>query len=129
MRAAIGCVSLYQFGYPNFARLAVIFDRILPQKDPDFVKFTSVCIGKLINHPSPVQIVYVSRLFQRSLGWIRARGRRSRLFAAIKMIRVLSAKAGICMIGFMPAMKTAFWDILAVAPFSILNSASRIVKL
>ncbi|EAY01129.1 PIKK family atypical protein kinase [Trichomonas vaginalis G3] len=94
MRTAIGILSLHSFGFPDFPKLSMIFDRIIPQVDTEYVLFTSWVAGRLIHHPNIEQSRYVSHLFDRVVGWIRATGRRSRHLAAVHMLSAMSANDG-----------------------------------
>ena len=94
IRCSIGVTSLHCFGFNDFDKLAKIFDRVIPQLDTNYVRFTSWCAGKLVHHPGVDQSRYVVHLFERVLGWIRANGRRSRHLAAVYMIEAISGNAG-----------------------------------
>ena len=62
VRAAIGVTALHQFGHDDFPSLTRIFDRLIPQNDYEYVRFTSWCAGKLVHHPSLDQSRYVAHL-------------------------------------------------------------------
>ena len=94
MRAATGCLALHRFGYQNFQTLADVFDRTVPQTDPECVAFTSYVANRLTHHPNIEQSRYVNHLLDRTLGWMRAKGRRARPLAAASMIEAIAMNAG-----------------------------------
>lgn len=127
VRTAIGVLCLYNLGYPDFTRLTRIFDRVIPQIDTEYVLFTSWCCGKLIHHPNSEQSKYVSRLFERCLGWIRARGRRSRHLAAAHMIETMSLNAGADVVVTYPQLQSAIWTLVSHPSMQLLKATSLAV--
>ncbi|OHT07404.1 PIKK family atypical protein kinase [Tritrichomonas foetus] len=131
MRAAIGVLSLHRLGYRKFDQLTHIFDKLIPQKEDEYVKFTSYIAGRLVHHPDTDQTHYVSHLFKRIVGWITVKGRRQRLLAASSLLCSLSENAGNSIIFFIPTIKTSIWHLISL-PFpklSVLKSTAKAISL
>lgn len=116
-RAAIAINALHSFGYNNFQVLFNLFDRIIPQKEIELVKFTSWCAGNLIHHPNVEQSHYVSHLINRLMGWLHSHGRRERHLAAAWMIYELSDNAGSSVVTYLSPILSAS-NILLIHPSS-----------
>ena len=127
IRSAIGIVSLYTFGYNDFYELSRIFDRLLPQINSEYIMFTSWCVGKLIHHPNAEQSRYVTHLFDRFIGWLRAYGRRARPLAAACLLKALSINAGSNVVTFYPVIQTILWDLISHPSQIILLNASEAI--
>ena len=127
-RASIGVMCLHMFGFRDFEKLALVFDRVLPQTDVELVKFTSYCAGRLINHPNSDQSRYSLHLCERAIGWIRAKGRRARMFAAARLLSTLAENAGSWMITLLPVIKPAIWRLMACDDVVVLNQNASILK-
>ncbi|EAY20688.1 PIKK family atypical protein kinase [Trichomonas vaginalis G3] len=106
-RTAIAINSLHSFGYNNFTVLSNLFDRIIPQKEIELVKFTSWVAGNLIHHPNLEQSHYVSHLINRLIGWLHSHGRRERHLAAAWMIYELSDNAGSSVVIYLSSILSA----------------------
>ncbi|KAK8900470.1 hypothetical protein M9Y10_002797 [Tritrichomonas musculus] len=113
IRAAIGVVALHSFGYRNFELLTKTFDRLVPQSNLEYVKFTSWCAGQLINHPNLAKARYVQHLFQRSIGWIRHKGQRARPLAACYLIASLSDNDGNSVVAFASHIQSVIWSLIS----------------
>ncbi|KAK8889331.1 hypothetical protein M9Y10_034077 [Tritrichomonas musculus] len=127
IRAAMGVVTLHQFGYRDFQQLTGIFDRIIPQIDIEYVKFTSWCAGELIHHPDIDQDRYVVHLFRRLAGWSRAKGRRARPLAAAYLVPALANNAGVSCIGFMSTFLSVTYVLISYQSTQILQAATDAV--
>ena len=131
MKAAIGVLSLHRVGYNEFERIAHIFDRIIPQVEEEYVKFTSYIAGQLVHHPDTDQTQYVSHLFNRIVGWITVAGRRQRLLAASSLLCSLSENAGNSIILFIPTIQTLIWHLVSL-PFPsliVLKTTAKAIAL
>ncbi|OHT08492.1 PIKK family atypical protein kinase [Tritrichomonas foetus] len=128
MRAVIGCYSLHRFGYRNFLELSNTFDRTVPQVDPEYVIFTSYIAGKLTHHPSVEQSRYVQHLLERTLGWMRAKGRRARHLAAAQMIEALAVNAGSNIVGFLPQFQTSIWLLVSHSSVQVLQATAKTIQ-
>ena len=128
MRAVIGCYSLHRFGYRSFWDIANIFDRTVPQVDPEYVAFTSFIAGKLTHHPSVEQSRYVQHLLERTLGWMRAKGRRARPLAAAQMIEALAVNAGSNIIAFLPQFQTSIWLLVSHSSVQVLQATAKTIQ-
>ena len=124
LRSAMGIVSLHNFGFKNFEHLSQIFDRLIPQVEPEAVKFTSWCAGQLIAHPTFEQSQYVQHLLSRSFGWIRNRGKRARHLAAACLIDNLAMSAGSSIIVFLPQIQSALWALLSQPSVHVIAATS-----
>ena len=102
IRAAIGVVCLHKFGYNNFRQLTLVFDRLIPQVNIEYIKFTSWCVGRLVHHPDPYESHYATQLFRRVMDWTRMKGRRARPLAAVYMLESLSYNAGSIAVSLLP---------------------------
>ena len=125
MRAAIGVVSLHNFGFKNFEHLSQIFDHLIPQVEPEPIKFTSWCAGQLIVHPNFEQSQYVQHLLGRSFAWIRNRGKRARHLAAACLIENLSISAGSSIISFLPHVQSALWALVSQPSVQIIAATTE----
>ncbi|EAX94604.1 PIKK family atypical protein kinase [Trichomonas vaginalis G3] len=128
MRAAMGVTCLHEFGYDNFPRLVRIFDRLIPQVDYEYVKFTSWCAGKLVVHPGYEQSRYVTHLFERIIGWIRARGRRSRHLAAVCMLEQISLNAGTDVVPFLMQLQPAIWTLISHPSMRLIDETAKAIS-
>lgn len=131
MRAAIGVLSLHRLGFRKFDQLSHIFDKLIPQKDEECVKFTSYIAGQLVHHPDTDQTQYVSHLFHRLVGWITVTGRHQRLLAASFLLCSLAENAGNSIILFIPTIKTTIWHLVSL-PFpklTVLKATARSISL
>ena len=122
-RAGVGITSLFVFGYNNFSRLSYLFDRIIPQKDPELVKFTSWCAGKLTHHPNIEQSNYVSHLLTRISGWIHSHGRRERHLAAAWLLKCLIMNAGSSIVIHLEQIQEASNALLTYPSFRVLEAS------
>lgn len=113
IRAAIGVVALHVFGYRDFGVLSRIFDRLLPQTDLEYVKFTSWCAGQLLHHPGQDQSRYAAHLFERCVGWTNARGRRARPLAAAHLLSALATNAGSMLVIYVPTFQSIIWTLVS----------------
>lgn len=127
-RCSIGVLSLYEYGYNNFSKLITIFDRLIPQIDIEYVKFTSWVAGRLINHPKVEQSNYVHQLFERLLGWIRAYGRRARFLAAVHMLEAISTSAGSDAVLFFDSLSSAVWILVSHPSMQLINATANSIK-
>ncbi|OHS97693.1 PIKK family atypical protein kinase [Tritrichomonas foetus] len=127
IRSAIGVVALHEFGYDNFNELSSIFDRLLPQTDLEYVKFTSWCAGQLTHHPTVEQSRYASLLFRRLIGWTRSTGRRSRNLAAAYLLDSLSNACGMVVVVFFPALQSIIWRLVSDESMTVLNATASAV--
>ena len=126
IRAAIGVVSLHNFGYKNFILLTETFDRLIPQIDIEYIKFTSWCAGQLIEHPNIEQIGFVQHLFDRSIRWVRKKGqRRARPLAAAYMIESLSKNAGSGVTIFSNHFQNTIWNLIAHNNLQVIHATIR----
>ena len=128
-RASMGIVSLHEFGYNDFHRLTLIFDRIIPQTDPEYVKFTSWCAGRLVHHPGIPQSNYVSHLLERLIGWIRANGRRSRHLAAICILEQISLHAGSDVVPFFEQLQSVIWVLVSHPSMQIMEQTADAINM
>ncbi|KAI5538810.1 protein serine/threonine kinase protein [Trichomonas vaginalis G3] len=129
MRAAIGVTALHQFGNNDFTRLTGIFDRLIPQNDLEYVRFTSWCAGKLVHHPSFEQSRYVAHLLERLLGWVRAYGRRSRHLAAVCLLEYLSLNAGSEVVVFFEQWQSAVWTLVSHPSMQLIRATASAVNM
>ncbi|OHS98186.1 PIKK family atypical protein kinase [Tritrichomonas foetus] len=129
IRAAMGVVALHRFGYKNFYQLTIIFDRLLPQIDVEYVKFMSWCAGRLIHHPKIDQNRYVVHLFDRLVGWSRAKGRRARPLAATYLLTALATNAGSSVIGFLPTLKSVMWLLVSHQSTQVLRATADAISM
>lgn len=128
IRAAIGILSLHVFGYDDFDRLIHLYDRILPQTELEYVKFTSWCAGTLIHHPEIKQSRYVKHLFtERIYGWALSRGRRARHLAAAYLIDYLSISAGSTVVVFFPTLQSIIWLLVSHHSKKVLRATADAV--
>lgn len=127
IRASFGVVALHRFGFQNFRELSLIFDRLIPQTDIEYVKFTSWCAGRLIHHPDIDQDRYVTHLFERLVGWTRANGRRARPLAAAYLLTALATNAGSSVVGFLPTFQTIVWNLVTHQSTQILQATANAV--
>ena len=128
-RTAIGVLCLHNIGFPDFDLLSRIFDRIIPQVDLELVLFTSWAAGKLLHHPNAEQSRYVSHLFDRCTGWIRANGRRARHLAATHMIEALSANAGGDVVISYPQLQSAMWLLISHPSMLLIRSTAAAISM
>ena len=124
IRASIGVVALYRFGYHNFPKLTQIIDRLLPQTDIEYVRFTSWCVGRLIHHPDVEQGLYVTHVFNRCVGWCRANGRRARPLAAAHLLGSLSSNAGSSVVVFFPSLQSIIWILVSHESTQVLRATA-----
>lgn len=129
IRSAIGVVSLHRFGYNDFGTLASIFDRLIPQLDPDYVKFTSWCAGRLIHHPGVEQSRYVVHLFERCIGWSRAKGRRARPLASSSLLTALATNAGSSVVAFHHRLESVAWILVSHPSTRVLKATAEAVAM
>lgn len=127
IRCSIGIVSLHSIGYRDFSTLIKIFDRIIPQVDTEYVKFTSWCAGRLIHHPDAEKSRYVSHLFERCLDWTRSIGRRARPLAAAHLLHALSQNAGSNVVVFFPQLQSAIWQLVSHFSTSVLKATANAI--
>ena len=125
IRAAIGVVCMDKFGYHDFSDLAKILDRIVPQQDAEYAKFTSWCIGKVINHPDLEKSRFVSHLFMRFLDWTRSSGRRARPAAAATLLETLAMNAGSNVVTFFGELQSGIWSLVSHSSLQVLKATSR----
>ena len=128
IRSAIGVVALYEFGYNDFNQLSSIFDRLLPQKKLEYVKFTSWCAGQLTHHPTVEQSRYASLLFARLTGWTRSKGRRNRNLAAAHLLDSLSLQCGMVVVVFFPALQSIIWHLLSDTSLEVLKATASAIN-
>ncbi|KAK8841294.1 hypothetical protein M9Y10_027497 [Tritrichomonas musculus] len=128
IRAAIGVVSLHQLGYQNFNHLSSIFDRLIPQMDEEYIKFTSWCVENLTEHPNIDETQYAQSLFLRALSWTRSKGRRARPLAAAHMLHSLSLSCGSIIVSFFPQLQTALWSLVSSRSLRILKSTADAIS-
>ena len=125
IRAAIGVVCMDKFGYHDFADLAKILDRLVPQQDAEYAKFTSWCIGKVIHHPDLEKSRFVSHLFLRFLDWTRSSGRRARPAAAATLLESLSMNAGSNVVSFFGELQSGIWSLVSHSSLQVQKATSR----
>ena len=125
IRAAIGILSLHRFGYHNFQNLVKLFDRIIPQIDYEFVKFTSWVAGQLIHHPDVQESRYVYHLLTRLFEWTNSTGRRSRQLAAVELLASLSLNAGNYVVTFFPSLQIFIWRLVSHPSLQILKGTAN----
>lgn len=128
MRAATGCLALHRFGYQNFQTLADVFDRTVPQTDPECVAFTSYVANRLTHHPNIEQSRYVNHLLDRTLGWMRAKGRRARPLAAASMIEAIAMNAGNSINGFLPQFQSSIWLLVSSKSIKVLQLTAKTIR-
>lgn len=128
MRAAIGILSLHRFGYHNFQNLVKLFDRIIPQIDYEFVKFTSWVAGQLIHHPDLQESRYVQHLLVRLFEWTNSSGRRSRQLAAVELLASLSLNAGNYVVTFFPSLQIFIWRLVSHPSLQILKGTANAIQ-
>lgn len=128
IRAAIGVLSLHRFGYHNFQNLVQLFDRIVPQIDYEYVKFTSWVAGQLIHHPDMQESRYVQHLLVRLFEWSGAVGRRARQLAAVELLASLSINAGNYVVTFFPSLQIFIWRLVAHPSLQILKSTAKAIQ-
>ncbi|OHT00556.1 PIKK family atypical protein kinase [Tritrichomonas foetus] len=128
MRAATGCLALHRFGYRNFQILASVFDRTVPQTDPEYVAFTSYVASRLTHHPNLEQSRFVQHLLDRTLGWMRAHGRRARPLAAASMIEAVAMNAGNSISGFLPQFQSSIWLLVSHKSVDILQATAKTIR-
>ncbi|OHS95000.1 PIKK family atypical protein kinase [Tritrichomonas foetus] len=128
IRVSIGVISLHTFGYNNFLQLSQLFDRLIPQTDLEYVRFTSWCAGILIHHPREDQSRYVAHLVERAIGWIRAKGRRARALAAVNLLHVISRNAGNASVLFLPNLKSAGWELVSHPSQQVLRDTAECLR-
>lgn len=129
IRAAIGVVALHRFGYSDFRVLSGVFDRLIPQIDPEYVKFTSWCAGKLIHHPDVEQSRYATHLFERCIDWSRSKGRRARPLAAATLISALATNAGSSVVVFFPLLQSAVWILVSHPSTQVLKATADAIAM
>ncbi|OHS94749.1 PIKK family atypical protein kinase [Tritrichomonas foetus] len=129
IRAAMGIVALHRFGYHKFQVLANIFDRLLPQIDIEYVRFLSWCAGRLIHHPDIEQARYVTHLFDRCVGWSRAKGRRARPLAAACLLTALSTNAGSSVVVFFPTLQSIIWLLVSHQSTQVLRATADAIAM
>ena len=127
IRASIGVVALHRFGYNDFHKLSRLFDRLLPQTDPEYVKFTSWCAGQLIHHPDASQLRYSSHLVQRLIGWTRSKGRRSRPLAGAYLLHALSVNAGSTVVFSFHSIQSTIWQLVSHPSTLVLQATASAV--
>ncbi|OHT15244.1 PIKK family atypical protein kinase [Tritrichomonas foetus] len=127
IRSAIGLVALHNFGFENFTILSKIFDRLLPQTDLEYVKFTSWCAGQLIHHPGGEQSRYVSHLFERLIDWTRAKGRRSRPLASAYLLHSLSISAGSNVVVYIQSLQSVIWLLVSHQSTQVLQATAKAI--
>lgn len=127
IRAGIGLVSLHRIGYDNFQIISRMMDRIIPQKELEYVKFTSWCIQNLIHYPNDEQAQYVIHLFDRFVGWTRVHGRRRRNLAAAYLLSALATNAGTVVVGFVPVLKSVVYDLISCPEIEVIFSTSKAI--
>ena len=129
IRAAIGVTALHHFGYSDFPTLTRIFDRLIPQSDLEYVKFTSWCAGRLVQHPSLDQSRYVAHLLERLIGWIRAHGRRARHLAAVYMLDELSFNAGSDAVTFFEQLQSVMWVLVSHPSMQLIDGTAAAISM
>ena len=129
IRTAIGVVALHQFGYDDFSVLSTIFDRLLPQLEYEYAKFTSWCVGQLIHHPDEEKSRYVRHLFERCASWTRSKGRRGRPLAAALLLCSLSANAGSNVVIFFPLLQSMIWTLVSHPSKQILLATGEAIAM
>ncbi|OHT10537.1 PIKK family atypical protein kinase [Tritrichomonas foetus] len=127
IRAAIGVVCLHQFGYHDFKKLTAVFDRLIPQVDLEYIKFTSWCVGKLVHHPDNYEMHYASQLFSRVLDWTRMKGRRARPLAAAYMLESLSFNAGSIAVSFFPNFQIGIWSLVSFPSVLVIKGVAKAI--
>ncbi|OHT09569.1 PIKK family atypical protein kinase [Tritrichomonas foetus] len=128
IRAAIGVVCLHQFGYHEFRDLTNVFDRVIPQIDIEYIKFTSWCVGRLIEHPNSDKSRYAAQLFIRALSWTRSKGRRARPLAAAHMLDAVSFNAGSIAVTYFSQLQTAIWSLVSHPSLLVLNGTAMAIS-
>ncbi|EAX92448.1 PIKK family atypical protein kinase [Trichomonas vaginalis G3] len=128
-RTAIGILSLHNCGYPDFNVLARIFDRIVPQMDKEYIRFTCWVAGKFVHHPNYEQSRYVHHLFKRCLGWIRAHGRRARHMSAARMIEALAQNAGSDIVISYSQLQTAIWLLVSHPSLQLVDATADAIAM
>ena len=128
-RASVGLVCIHEFGYNDFPRITRIFDRIIPQTDPEYVKFTSWCAGKLVHHPGVEQSRYVAHLLERFTGWVFAHGRRTRHLAAVCMIEQVALNAGSDVVEFFQQFQSAIWVLVSHPSMHIIEMTAGAITM
>lgn len=123
-RAAMGIISLHRFGYQDFSKLARLFDRVIPQMDLEYVKFTSWCAGRLVHHPGNEQSSYVKHLIERLIGWIRGNGRRARHLAAVYLLEAISSSAGADAVYYFEPLQTAIWHLVSHPSMQLIRATA-----
>ena len=113
IRAAIGILSLHSFGYHNFKDLVKLFDRIIPQRDYEYIKFTSWVAGCLIHHPDIEEGRYVGHLLVRLYEWTNANGRRARHLNAVELLAAIAENAGNYVVTFFPNLQIIIWSLVS----------------
>ena len=127
IKAAIGIHALFNFGYDDFGLLSRLFDRIIPQTNDVYVKFTSWVAGKLVHHPGIEQSRYISHLFLRLVDWTRAKGRRARPFAAAFLLKTLSINAGSNVVLFFPTLQSIIWEMVSNNNVKVLKATASAI--
>ena len=128
IRAAIGVVCLYRLGYHVFRDLTSVFDRLIPQIDIEYIKFTSWCVGRLIHHPNPERSAYAAQLFTRALSWTRSKGRRARPLAAAYMLESVSFNAGSAVVQFFNQLQIAIWSLISNTSILVLKGTAKAIS-
>lgn len=128
IRAAIGVVCLHKFGYNNFRQLTLVFDRLIPQVNIEYIKFTSWCVGRLVHHPDPYESHYATQLFRRVMDWTRMKGRRARPLAAVYMLESLSYNAGSIAVSLLPSFQNTLWSIVSIPSIFIIKQTAKAIK-
>lgn len=127
-RCAVGILSISTFGYKDHAVISGLYNRIVPQKEPHLVRFTSWCASKLYHHPNQEQAFYVNLILQRSIAWLRCRGRRERALAAAFMMKNLAKAAGNSVVGFIPQIQNASYYLLIHPSFRVADATVKAFK-
>ena len=129
IRAAMGVVALHRFGYKDFNQLSLIFDRLLPQIDIEYVKFLSWCAGRLIHHPDIDQDRYVIHLFERLVGWARSTGKRARPLSAAYVLKALATNAGSSVVGYLPTLQSVMWLLVSHQSTHVLKATAEAITM
>lgn len=127
-RVSIGVISLHSFGFRDFDKLSLLFDRIIPQTNLELVRFTSWCAGTLVHHPDATTSRYVSHLIERAVGWIRSYGRRARFLAAVNLLISIAKSAGDSTVVFLPVLEAASWQLLSNPSLQVLYDTAEFYK-
>ena len=128
IRAAIGILSLHSFGYHNFKDLVKLFDRIIPQRDYEYIKFTSWVAGCLIHHPDIEEGRYVGHLLVRLYEWTNANGRRARHLNAVELLAAIAENAGNYVVTFFPNLQIIIWSLVSHQSLQVLKATANAIQ-